>query len=137
LPDPDAEPDAEDDTNYDKKLPKSDFGDYCPVTYVRDGYLAKGNPEVESTLLGKTYLFAGEPEQEEFKFNPEKFLVIQNGTENIPLPAPMPKIMICGQKGSGVTTQISMLCDKYKLDQFELMTEYKATVSKTKAARRR
>jgi len=49
----------------------------------------------------------------------------------------MPKIMICGQKGSGVTTQIAMLCDKYKLDQFELMTEYKATVAKTKAARRR
>jgi YHS domain-containing protein len=62
LPYPEAEEDPEDDTNYDKKLPRSDFGDYCPVSFVRDGFLIKGNPEVESTLLGRTFLFAGEPE---------------------------------------------------------------------------
>jgi adenylate/nucleoside-diphosphate kinase len=28
----------------DKRLPKGDFGDYCPVTYVKDGWLAKGDP---------------------------------------------------------------------------------------------
>lgn len=48
--------------NYEKPLPKSDFGDYCPVTYVRDGFLIKGDPEVESTLLGKRFIFAGEKE---------------------------------------------------------------------------
>jgi hypothetical protein len=50
------------DTNYDKPLPKSDFGDYCPVTFVKDGFMSKGNPEIESTLFGKRYLFAGEAE---------------------------------------------------------------------------
>ena len=29
----------------DKRLPKGDFGDYCPVTYVQDGWLVRGNPE--------------------------------------------------------------------------------------------
>lgn len=46
-----------------KRLPKSDFGDYCPVTYVRDGWLVKGNPEFEVTIFGKTYSLAGEAEQ--------------------------------------------------------------------------
>ena len=59
----------------DKRLPRGDFGDFCPVTYVKEGWLAKGNPEIEATVYGKTYVFAGEKEQEEFKFNPTKFLV--------------------------------------------------------------
>ena len=29
----------------DKRLPKGDFGDYCPVTYVKDKWLVRGNPE--------------------------------------------------------------------------------------------
>jgi len=49
----------------------------------------------------------------------------------------MPKIMIIGMKGSGVTTQISMLCDKYKLNEFELQKEYLDTINKEKAKRRR
>ena len=32
--------------------------------------------------------------------------------------------MICGLKGSGVTTQIRKLCDKFKLEEFELLKEY-------------
>ena len=57
-----------------KWLPKSDFGDYCPVTYVNANFLVKGSQEFESTVYGKTYWFAGEKEHEEFKFNPAKFL---------------------------------------------------------------
>lgn len=49
----------------------------------------------------------------------------------------MPKIMIIGQKGSGVTTQIAKLCDKYKLEEFELLKEFLATTNKEKAKRRR
>jgi len=59
----------------ERKLPKGDFGDFCPVTYVNDKWLFRGNPEVEATVFGRTYLFAGEKELEEFKFNPEKYLV--------------------------------------------------------------
>ena len=87
-----------------KRLPRSDFGDYCPVTFVNDGWLVKGNPEIECTLHGKTFLFAGEKEQEEFKFNPTKFLLAQTGKASLPLQAPAPKIMLCGMKGAGVTT---------------------------------
>lgn len=29
----------------DKKLPKGDFGDYCPVTFVKDNWMMRGNPE--------------------------------------------------------------------------------------------
>jgi hypothetical protein len=49
----------------------------------------------------------------------------------------MPKIMICGMKGSGVSTQISMLCDKYKLNEFELLKEYLNKIAADKASRRR
>jgi hypothetical protein len=51
-------------------------------------------------MFGKTYRFAGEKEQEEFKFNPAAFV----SKVTIPLSAPQPKIMIVGIKGSGVTT---------------------------------
>ena len=57
-----------------KWLPKSDYGDYCPVTYVNANFLVKGSQEFESTVHGKTYWFAGEKEHEDFKFNPAKFL---------------------------------------------------------------
>lgn len=46
-----------------KWLPKSDFGHYCPVTYVKNNWLHKGSREFESTIHGKTYWFAGEAEQ--------------------------------------------------------------------------
>lgn len=29
----------------EKKLPKGDFGDYCPVTFVKDNWIVRGNPE--------------------------------------------------------------------------------------------
>lgn len=53
-----------DDEDYSstKWLPKSNFGHYCPVTYVAHNWLFKGNREFESTLHGKTYWFAGEAE---------------------------------------------------------------------------
>lgn len=109
-----------------KPLPRSDFGDYCPVTFVDSGFMVKGNPEHESTVFGKTFLFAGEKEQETFKFDPSKYLVAQTGKASLPLSPPPPKIMICGLKGSGVTTQIRMLCEKFKLEEFELLKEYLA-----------
>jgi adenylate/nucleoside-diphosphate kinase len=69
----------------DKKLPKGDFGDYCPITYVKDNWLVRGNPDQEVTVFGKTYWLAGEKEAEEFKFNPSDFLVTQYGKASFPL----------------------------------------------------
>jgi len=84
-----------------KRLPKSDFGDYCPVTFVKEGWLVKGNPEFEVTIHGKTFILAGEGEQTEFKENPGKFL---SACTDLPLTPPPPKIMILGIKGAGITT---------------------------------
>ena len=47
-----------------KWLPKSDFGDYCPVTFVNENFLVKGSSEFECNLNGKTFWCAGEKEQE-------------------------------------------------------------------------
>lgn len=118
-------------------LPKGDFGDFCPVTYVNDGWLSKGNMEFEATVYGKTYWCAGEKELEEFKVNPAKFLVTQSGAAALPLQPPPPKIMILGTKGSGVTTQIRMLCDKYKLDELCLKDTYRNKMKSEKETRKR
>ncbi len=103
-----------------KRLPKSDFGDFCPVTYVKQNFLVKGSTEFESSLNGKTYRFFSEEDKKEFEFNPTRF--IQN--IKLPLTPPPPKIMIIGLKGSGVSTQIKMLCDKFKIDSLALMDEF-------------
>jgi len=89
-----------------RRLPKGDFGDYCPVTYVNDNWLIPGStePDFETTILGKTFRLSGEKELEEFKFNPGKYLIGQNGQDELPLIPPPPKVMIVGMKGSGVST---------------------------------
>lgn len=121
----------------EKRLPRGDFGDFCPVTYVSDGFLAKGNPELEATVHGKTYVFAGEKELEEFKVDPAKFLVAQAGHAPLPLQPPAPKVMILGMKGAGITTQINMLCAKYKLQPFNLKDEFLARMKTEKEVRKR
>jgi YHS domain-containing protein len=107
----------------EKPLPRGEFGDYCPVAYVKENWLCKGvpeNPELECTVFGKVYRFSGEKEIEEFKFNPAKFMVGLEGPSSLPVPPPPPKVMIVGQKGSGVTTQIDNLCKKYKIGSLNL-----------------
>lgn len=127
----------EDDDGNKKRLPRSDFGDYCPVTFVEEGYMVKGDPEKESLVFGKTYLFAGEKEQERFNRDPVKYMVALTGKAQLPLQPPAPKILIIGNKGSGVTTQIQMLCEKFKLQEFELQKEYLAKVKLEKEKRQR
>jgi YHS domain-containing protein len=94
----------EDDDGNKKNLPRSDFGDYCPVTFVDEGFMVKGDPEKESLVFGKTYLFATEKEQEIFNKDPVKYMIALTGKAKLPLQAPLPKIMLIGNRGSGVTT---------------------------------
>jgi len=54
---PDDNRNTEADVNIDEEvpsntrwLPKSDFGDYCPVSFKKHGFLIKGNREFESTI---------------------------------------------------------------------------------------
>lgn len=115
-----------------KRLPVGDFGDYCPVTYVKEGYLLKGSAEQEVQVFGKTYRLAGENEMNEFKANPAKYLAAASALPISPTP---PKIMIMGMKGSGVTTQIRKLCAKYKLEELALKDEFMAKMASEKATR--
>jgi adenylate/nucleoside-diphosphate kinase len=117
-----------------KRLPIGDFGDYCPVTYVKEGFLLKGSAEQEVQVFGKTYRLAGENEANEFKANPSKYLA---AASVLPIPPPAPKIMIMGMKGSGVTTQIQKLCSKYKLEELSLKDEFLAKMKSEKEARQR
>lgn len=82
----------------EKPLPKGDYADYCPVTYMKENWLFKcpENAELEASVYGKTFRFSGEAEMEEFKFNPAKFLVGHKGKEDLPLDPPPPKVMIIG-----------------------------------------
>ena len=55
----------------------------------------------------------------------------------MPLKPPAPKIMILGQKGAGVSTQIDLLCKKYKLDSINLKDEFLDAMERAKVARKR
>ena len=112
------------------RLPRSDFGDYCPVTYVEDGFLVKGGPDEEGGepqelyVRGKRYLFAGEKEKEKFAFDPSKYMIVQNACATLPLAPPPPKFLITGNKCAGITTQINLLCEKFKLEPLELQSAF-------------
>lgn len=45
--------------------------------------------------------------------------------------------MIVGMKGAGVSTQIRMLCEKYKLGEFNLKNEFLAKLKEEKDKRKR
>lgn len=116
-----------------RRGPKSDFGDYCPVTYCKSGFLVKGKADFESFIFGKSFRFAGEKEQEEFKFNPVAYL----DKVSIPLPPPEPKIMLVGCKGAGVTTQIDKLCKKFKISSLDMKAEFLKLMTEEKNKRKR
>jgi len=73
--------DYEDDMH---RLPRSDFGDYCPVTFVDEGYLVKGGADEEGGdpnelyVNGKRYYFAGSKELEKFRKQPSKYMIVQS-----------------------------------------------------------
>lgn len=75
----------EDDDGVKARLPRSDFGDYCPVTFVDEGFMIKGDPEQEEQVFGKTYLFATEKERKLFQNNPAKYMVAFTSKQSLPL----------------------------------------------------
>lgn len=66
-----------------QRMPRSDFGDFCPVTYVDDGYLVKGGADEDSGepnelyVHGKRYFFSGAKEMEKFKKDPGRYMIVQ------------------------------------------------------------
>lgn len=61
----------------------------------------------------------------------------QYGSAPLPLQTPPPRIMIMGHRGAGVTTQIRMLSDKYKLEEINLREAYLAKLTEEKEKRKR
>jgi adenylate/nucleoside-diphosphate kinase len=120
-----------------KGMPKGDFGEYCPVTYVDDGWLVRGSPENEVIINGKTYWFADPKEAKRFSFNPSVYLKTLQGQAKIPLEPPKPKIMIMGNRGAGTSTLIRMLCDKFRLDEFQLKQQFLKKQNEEKEKRKR
>lgn len=126
-----------------QRLPRCDFGDYCPVTYVDEGFLVKGGSDEdggepnELYVNGKRYFFAGTKEMDTFKKNPAKYMTVQQKSTFAPIQAPAPKFMITGNKCAGITTQISMLCDKFKLEPLELMDSFNKRQAEQLKARQR
>jgi YHS domain-containing protein len=121
----------------DKPPLKGDFGDYCPVTYVKHGWLIKGSAEFQKTVLGKTYLFAGEAEMNEFDFDPQRFLVVQNFQQSLPIQPPPPKVMLMGLKGAGISTQVEKLSKKYKIGSLNLKEKFITLMNEEKEKRKR
>lgn len=64
-------------------------------------------------------------------------MIALTGKAQLPLQPPAPKIMLIGNKGSGVTTQIQMLAEKFKLQEFELQKEYLTKLKLEKEKRQR
>ena len=111
-------------------MPRCNFGDYCPVTFVDEGYLVKGGSDEdggennELYVSGKRYFFAGSKEMEKFKNDPAKYMIVQSQGVSLPIQPPAPKFLITGNKCAGVTTQINSLCEKFKLEALELMDSF-------------
>lgn len=126
-----------------KRMPRSDFGDYCPVTYVDDGYLVKGGADEEGGdpnelyVNGKRYFFAGSKEMEKFRKEPARYMIVQQQGASLPIQPPAPKIMLTGNKCSGVTTQINLLCEKFKLETLDLQDAFNKKQEEQLKARQR
>lgn len=114
----------------DKQLPRGEYGDFCPVTLTKDSWLFPGSEEFEAQVDERVYRLAGETELEIFKADPKKYI-----QEDVQRP-PEPHIMIIGPRGSGVTTQIEILCEKYKVQQFLLKEEFLRKLKEKKEERK-
>ena len=125
------------------RLPKCDFGDYCPVTYVDDGFLVKGGSDEdggdpnELYVNGKRYFFAGIKEMEKFKKCPSKYMIVQSQGASLPIQPPAPKFLITGNKCAGVSMQINLLCEKFKLEPLELENAFNTKQAEELKSRQR
>ena len=117
----------------DKPLPQGEYGYFCPVTLAKDSWIYPGSDEFEAQVNERVYRLAGEGELEEFKADPMKY--IKEGVQR----PPEPHIMIIGPKGSGASTQIELICEKYRVTQFSLKQEFlkKLTLEKDERKKQR
>jgi len=116
----------------DRPLPRGEYGNFCPVTFASDSWLYPGADENEVQVNERVYKVAGDKEAELFKANPGKYIT----AEGIQKP-PEPHIMLIGPRGSGVSTQIELICQKYKVPEFKLKVEFLAKLKASKNERKK
>ena len=104
-------------------------GPYDPVLLATEGWLQPGNKESKAYFHGKEYLFAGEKEQMAFELSPNRYFQ--------PSPSSFsPHILILGVRGSGVTTQATLLANRYQIPLLNLRSAYISALETAAQARR-
>lgn len=79
---------------------------YCPVTLMDKSAWAEGRPQWGVRHRGRTYLFAGQPEQQAFLANPDRYAPALSGDD--PVLAFESGTSMPGQRRYGVTYQSRM-----------------------------
>jgi len=79
---------------------------FCPVTILEKGTWTEGRPQWGARHRGRTYLFAGQPEQQAFFANPDRYAPALSGDD--PVLAFGSGTSIPGQRRYGVTYQARM-----------------------------
>jgi len=79
---------------------------YCPVTVLEKGAWAEGRPQWGARHRGRTYLFAGQSEQQNFLANPDRYAPALSGDD--PVLAFESGTSTPGQRRYGVTYQSRM-----------------------------
>jgi YHS domain-containing protein len=79
---------------------------YCPVTVLEKGTWAEGRPQWGARHRGRTYLFAGQSEQQNFLANPDRYAPALSGDD--PVLAFESGTSTPGQRRFGVTYQSRM-----------------------------
>jgi adenylate/nucleoside-diphosphate kinase len=114
-----------------EKVVYGQFGKYCPVTAVEEGWLVLGNQDFSVQIKGKTYRFYGENEKLKFESNIERYLA-----DPAPVPPP-PRIFLVGSSGSGVRTHIKHLREKLKVPELKFKNELEKVIVVGKKQRRK
>lgn len=117
----------------DEPVPWGEYGSYCPVTLLEEGWLATGKKELELQVRGRRYWFYGEAEQTKFRENLDLYV------EKAPkagLKVPGPRLLMMGVKGSGMKTQMNLLFKKYLLTRLDLKEDLLNTLQNEREKRK-
>lgn len=117
----------------DEPVPWSEYGSYCPVTLVEEGWLVAGKKDFELQVRGRRYWFYGQEEQKRFTQNLELYV---EKTPKTGLRVPPPRVLMMGVKGSGLKTQMNLLYKKYMLTRVDLKDDLLNTLQNEKSKRR-
>lgn len=104
-------------------------GPFDPVLWATEGWLQPGNRDYKAYFHGKEYVFAGEKEQTAFELHPNRYFQPNSCSF-------APHILLLGARGSGVTTQATLLANLYQIPVFNLRSAYISALERAAQARR-